>query len=282
MPVGDSVHLLEEKTKMIDRDIQEPSWQEELPIELRPLLDRTNWRMVTIGCSGMHVFHVRDGYLKIADQRRGVKSTLFGEYERLCWLQGQLPVPQVYHYSKSASFEYLYLSEIVGVMACDQQFQADMPLFLRLLAEALHMVHDIESDQCPFPRLLQSRMEQMRQKIASRTLNLSAFSAAHQGATPQEWLTQLEQLQPTTEDLVFVHGDFCLPNILIDPQKRCVNGLIDWGLCGIADRYMDLDTASWSLGYNFDPSWIPGLFDAYGLKTVDQKKLIFYRALDRT
>ena len=86
--------------------------------------------------------------------------------------------------------------------------------------------------------------------------------------------------QPQDEELVFTHGDYCLPNIFLDPQLRRVNGFIDWGRAGIADRYQDLALAARSLTYNVGPGWEPLLWQAYGLTTVEEEKIAFYQLLD--
>ena len=260
---------------------QEPSWQDMLPDELRTLPERADWKAVTIGRSGMYVFHVGDGYLKVARQGQTTGSTLLAEKERLEWLQGQLPLPQVYYYGKNAFFEYLYLSEIQGMMACDQYFQDDMPYLIDLLAEALHMVHTIESRSCPFTRPVQSGLEEAQQRISRGQINATKFAAEHRGLSAQVWYEQqLGRMHSASDDVCFTHGDLCLPNIIIDRQKRCINGLIDWGYAGIADRHDDRAAACWRLGYNFDTTWIPWLLEAYGLKRIDRKRLTFYQRLN--
>jgi len=174
----------------------------------------------------------------------------------------------------------LYLSEIQGIMACDQHFRTDMPRLIDLLAEALHMVHAVNGQDCPFMRPLQPRLEDLQHKIASGHIDTAKFAADHQGSSPQVWYDQLEPLLPAFDNLSFTHGDFCLPNIIIDRKKKRINGFIDWGYGGTADHHEDLAAACWSLGYNFAPSWIPSLLDAYGAKAIDQKRLTFYRLLD--
>ncbi len=259
---------------------QEPSWQEVLPARLRALLGRPDWDPVTIGRSEARVFHVEDGYLKIVRLGHTWGSSLQAEKERLEWLKGRLPVPEVYYYGRNAFFEYLYLSEIQGIMACDQHFRADMPYLIDLLAEALHMVHAVEERFCPFTRPLQPRLEEIQQSISGGHIDNAKFATDHQGVSPQAWYNQLEALLPTFDNLSFTHGDFCLPNIIIDRKKRRINGLIDWGYGSIADRHEDLASACWSLGYNFAPSWIPALLEAYGQESIDQKRLTFYQRLD--
>ncbi len=51
-----------------------------------------------------------------------------------------------------------------------------------------------------------------------------------------------------TTDLVFGHGDYCLPNVLV--REDAVVGIIDWSRGGYADRRFDLATGLFSLRVN--------------------------------
>lgn len=52
------------------------------------------------------------------------------------------------------------------------------------------------------------------------------------------------------EELVFSHGDFCLPNVFFDGGT--VSGFIDLGNCGIADKYQDVALCYRSLKHNLN------------------------------
>ena len=54
---------------------------------------------------------------------------------------------------------------------------------------------------------------------------------------PEELLEELLRTRPAGEDLVFTHGDYCLPNVLIDGQR--LGGFIDMGRAGVADQAGD-------------------------------------------
>ncbi len=56
----------------------------------------------------------------------------------------------------------------------------------------------------------------------------------------------------------FVHGDLCLPNILI--KDNGIVGFIDIGNCGRGDKYFDISWAVWSLGYNLGTNKYTKLF----------------------
>lgn len=84
--------------------------------------------------------------------------------------------------------------------------------------------------------------------------------------------------RPATEDLVFTHGDYCLPNVVINGDA--VSGFIDLGLAGVADRYQDLALGARSLTYNFGLEWVPLFFETYGIVQPAQARIDFYKLLD--
>jgi len=80
-------------------------------------------------------------------------------------------------------------------------------------------------------------------------------------------------------DLVFSHGDYCLPNILFQGKK--LSGIIDLGEAGIYDRYHDLFWCNWSLGYNNLEDQIPAFWKAYGIDEINTKKLSFMAYINK-
>lgn len=66
----------------------------------------------------------------------------------------------------------------------------------------------------------------------------------------------------------FIHGDFCLPNIML--KNWDFSGFIDVGLAGVGDRHIDIYWALWSLNYNLKTDKYTDLFlDLYGREKVD-------------
>ena len=253
-------------------------WRDRLPHDLAALLDAETWQVNSTGCAAAYVFRIGHLYLKI-DGRDGPNS-LIAEKERLEWLRGRLPAPDVLYYGIDATHEYLLISEIDGIMACDQAWREDMPGLVRLLAQALRLVHSVDIASCPFDERLERKLAAARQRVEQGLVDEADFDAERQGRRASELYEELLCARPPSEDLVFTHGDFCLPNILIDRQQARISGLIDWGRAGIADRYQDLALAARSLTYNFGPGWEPLLFAEYGLAAPDRQKLDFYRLLD--
>jgi kanamycin kinase len=116
-------------------------------------------------------------------------------------------------------------------------------------------------------------------RAASRIRSRSAGGGAGETcayASAEAALVRLEELRPTAPELVVCHGDYCLPNVLIDgwPPGR-VTGFVDLGKLGVADRWWDLAVATWSVTWNLRPGWEDLFLEAYGVARDDRKQAFF-------
>lgn len=67
----------------------------------------------------------------------------------------------------------------------------------------------------------------------------------------------------------FIHGDFCLPNIILDNWK--FSTFIDVGLAGVGDRHIDIYWALWSLEHNLQTDKYTDYFlSLYGEDNYDK------------
>ncbi len=257
---------------------------DDLPADFQALLVGASLQTVSMGEFGTRVFRIvrSNGiacYLKIADAP-WQREELLAEKERLVWLQGCLPVPEVYAFRVENGRTYLLLSEVPGLVSCHETFERDIPVIVRLLAEGLRFIHGVEIADCPFDRRLAHTIALAKRRVEAGLVDESGFDEQRRELWANELFETLLKSRPEVEDVVFTHGDYCLPNILIEPSPPRIAGFIDWGRAGIADRYQDLALAARSLTYNFGPGWEPLLWEAYGLQTVDSAKIEFYKLLD--
>jgi kanamycin kinase len=61
---------------------------------------------------------------------------------------------------------------------------------------------------------------------------------------------------------VLVHGDFCLPNVLVTDGR--LTGLVDVGRAGLGNPETDLAAGLWTLQYNFGRGYGGAFLEAYG------------------
>jgi len=70
---------------------------------------------------------------------------------------------------------------------------------------------------------------------------------------------------------VLIHGDYCLPNVLVDDGR--FSGLIDVGRAGLGNPLDDLAAGVWTLQYNFGPGHAREFLDAYGFPPMGDQAI---------
>lgn len=238
---------------------------------------------VVIGESGAQVYRLWDAHQPVSFLKIGPHvglTTLADDAARLTWLANRLPVPQVLAYHEDEQHCYLLTSVIPGVDTATlaEQPTTDIAQVVRLLAVGLRQIHAVPAADCPFDYRLPREIERVRGRIEQGLLDERNFGGRWKGYTVDDLFAELLATAPTDEDLVLTHGDYCLPNILLDGER--VSGFVDLGRVGIGDRYRDLALARRSLIRNYGAAWVPLFFVEYGLPQPDEAKLTFYELLD--
>lgn len=252
-----------------------------IPAVIRPFLQGSMVKEVEIGRSNAHVYQLqKDGqcvYLKTLAVSE--MATFARDVQILRWLQGRLPVPEVLAYTQAADYEYLILAEIAGQNCVEAMNTLDHGEIVTLLATGLRTIHALDIADCPFDERIDAKLENARYNVAHHLVDVDDFDLEHRGmVTGRAVLHRLESVRPTEDDLVFAHGDYCLPNIIL--QNGAVNGFIDLDRAGISDKYNDLAIASRSIRDNLGARYVSRFFAAYGLPQVDEEKIAYYRLMD--
>jgi streptomycin 3"-kinase len=172
-------------------------------------------------------------------------STLEAERDRIEWLQGAgIAGPTVLDWRASEHGVSLITSTVAGIPAehlDPTQLRTAWPSIIHTLRH----LHSVPTPSCPYDRSLDEMMTAARATVTENRVH-TEFLPQHLQHTPTEViLAGLERELPQRQkqeagDSVVCHGDFCLPNVLIDPETLHVNGLIDLGRLGRADPYADI------------------------------------------
>jgi aminoglycoside 3'-phosphotransferase II len=246
---------------------------ENLPESLIPFLEGADIEEQSVGNSRDSVYKIvreETFFLKIGAELRA-------EHNKLLWLEGRLPVPRVLHYEIKGGNHFLLMSTIEGEMA----HKIDLPpeRLVEILAEGARMWHKLPTEECPFDCTIDVQIDLARRNMDRGHLKEEHFELHRHGRSMREMFADLLVNLPDKEDLVVTHGDYCLPNILIDPETEAITGFVDVGRMGVSDRYVDLALCSRSIGWNIGQRYIWNFMDAYGLK-MDKAKYNFYTLLD--
>jgi aminoglycoside phosphotransferase len=253
--------------------------QNSLPQILSETLSGYIWQQNFTGFSSSQVFRLTkvDGenlYLKTA---LGSESELAEEKQRLEWLKGKLSVPEVRLFVQTGERDYLLISEIEGAGAHGDLWKGDIRRTIELLANGVRMIHSLPVTDCPFDETLEAKIERARRRMELELVDENDFADERRGRTAEDLFRELIATKPASEDLVFTHGDYCLPNILFKDWQ--ISGFVDWGRAGVADRYQDIALLARSVCYNFGEKWTPFVFEALEIEP-DWERIDFYKLLD--
>lgn len=255
-----------------------PSVGPHVPAAFARVLPVARWEPVTLGESGAEVWRSKRHILKVQPRRHPAVTSLADERERLRWLSGRVPVPQVLGYHADETHEYLAMERVSGIPMSHPDATLHAERMAGLLARALRGLHSLPPRDCPFNMTLPVSLRLARERVEAGLVMESAFGPQHQGRSPTELLAHLVRERPRAEDIVVTHGDACLPNFIV--QGEWVEGLIDVGRAGLADRHTDLALAARSIHRNLGAKWVDIFLDTYGRDWVDEGKLEYYAALD--
>lgn len=251
-----------------------------LPPQIEPLVEGYSSQRVGIGESGARVFRLtREGspalFLKCA--RGSAGAELIAEAERLRWLIGRAPVPEVVALSTESLQTCLLLTALPGRNAAEIEPERARTAVVGL-ANALQGLHAQPITTCPFDQSLDTQIECARERTRAGLVDEEDFDEDRRGSSAADLLLQLERDRPPEEDSVLTHGDACLPNAIFEGERFA--GFVDCSRSGIADRYQDLALAARSITRNWGAESTRLFFEAYGLPDPNPSKLAYYCLLD--
>jgi kanamycin kinase len=271
-----------------------------LPEPLEHQLEGFSFGRVTVGqssagvwrCtrtpSGTHTFDLEKTlsqtvFLKIASvlDNPDPGCSVRAEAEKLEWMRSRdVSVPNIVQFLELNGFEYLVTTALPGRDASNDWRKDEIPRVVEALADGLRLLHSIPVEGCPFDLRLEIKMAQAKERVESGLIELNGLDEERLGRTAESLLQELLERKPSTEDLVFCHGDFCLPNIILDGPRV---GFVDVGRAGIADRWQDLALMTRSLESDMNPQFngfSRRFLERYGVTEPDPEKLAFYTLLD--
>jgi streptomycin 3"-kinase len=261
------------------------------PSTLAELLppDWGEWEPVAGGESGAYVVRDRgrQRYAKIVPSE-GV-AALAAERDRSVWIsQTAIPSASVLEWRESGAGACLVTRAVLGVPA-SQLDSSTLRWAWPSVVGVIRDLHGLAPDLCPFDRSLSQILSLAQASVAEGRVVIEYLPAALQGTPPTQILDRIEaelplRLAQESAHPVVVHGDLCLPNVLVDPGTGQVTGLIDLGRLGTADPYADISlllaTARETWPSEAMALWADQEFaEIYGTE-LDPERQDFYLRLD--
>ncbi len=219
-----------------------------LPEQITNRIAGLKWTYDSIGMSDSTILLFQEMVLKIE------KISRSSEHEKLLlgWLANKLPVPKVIEAATHDGYSFLLMSKIPGEMACSDNSLQSVEDTVTALATGLKLLWRTDIANCPCKNTVVEKLIQAKYNIENGFVDMDDFN-------PETFTTEgfkgvpdlydyLDKNRPV-EDLVFSHGDFCLPNVFV--SGNAITGFLDWGNGGVADRWQDIALCVRSLRSNY-------------------------------
>jgi aminoglycoside phosphotransferase len=114
------------------------------------------------------------------------------------WIDGRISTPRLLYYGQMDGVEYQLTTEIKGIPTYKAQPDQRREAVI-ILGETLRLIHSLDTTECPFDNRIENKLSEVddASKLGKITL----------------------------KELVFTHGDYCLPNIIV--EDGLLSGVID-------------------------------------------------------
>ena len=241
---------------------------EEFPAFVRPLL--MGARVYDSSCSSAAKvwFLDRDGgyYLK-----RAPAGTLKKEETLTRFFHQKGMAAEVLGY-ESGEWDWLLTARVPGEDCIFPAYLADPQRLCDTTAQLLRMLHSTDPRGCPIPNRTADYRNMAAENHRRGVYDLHLFSdrwARWRFASVEEAWNEVERNGRYLKTETLLHGDYCLPNIMLDNWKFA--GFLDLDAGGVGDRHVDLFWGTWTLQYNLKTdAYRERFLDAYGRDMVNE------------
>lgn len=247
----------------------------EFPAVFHPLLENAEIYDSSCSAQARVIFVNRDGgyFFKSAPS-----GTLEKETELTRFFHKKQLAAQVLAYVRDEK-DWL-LTERVPGEDCIYPAYLDHPQKLcDTIAMLLRRLHDENSAGCPVPNRTKNYLETAERHYRVGICDPALFSGCWNFPSAQDAWRVVEQGVSQLKADTLIHGDYCLPNIILNDWQ--FSGLIDLDCSGIGDRHVDLFWGIWTLFFNLKTDRYRDRFlDAYGRWDVDPEMLRLIAAIE--
>lgn len=238
------------------------------------LLDFDNLEEIKIGRSISKVFK---GRLKKNNQEVIFKvqflpsrSSLTDEYIRLKWIYNKINSPEVYYWNEEDEDKYLIMELKKGIPA----FKFNNIGYR--LGKELKKIHSIDISKCEF---CNNSTEKLISNFMDKVDNIyPELEKSYPGETKESLIKFIIENEP--KDKVLIHGDYSLPNILIDEND--IYNFIDLGDISVSSKYFDFYYFIRSLKINKKQDMLKDFLAGYGIENLEGKYLKWMDIIDKS
>lgn len=195
------------------------------------------------------------------------------ESQMCLFLNRHRMAPELLFYATIDNRDFLLTKSLSGEDGIYHDHLAKPQKLAARFGECLGALHALPLEDCPYPNRKAEMLELAKRNISSGIYDPALIPEAFDQA-----VATFQILQCLVMHEVVLHGDYCLPNIILD--DFVFRGFVDLGNGGIGDSHYDLYWGLWTLEHNLKSRAYNQIFrDAYGASRIDDDRLEFNRLL---
>lgn len=206
-----------------------------------------------------------------------VDHDLGREVERLAWLTGRLPVAEVREYvTGPEGLDWLLLTGLPGIPA--SQCRGDLASHaIEVLAATLDALATLPVEECPFDSSTDRMLREAERRVAAGLVRQVQDPDRGHWYPADAALEDLLDARPASTGPVVIHGDYCLPNLLVGPEGA--TGILDVGDLGGGDPWVDYTACLYSGRRNLGDGWDARRFFELCQVEMDRVRIRWFRLL---
>lgn len=169
---------------------------------------------------------------------------------------------------RTDGYDWLLTAAVRGEDCTHQMYRDNPKRLCDTLAERLRALHEVDFSDCPVTDRTGEFLRLAEENYRTGNFDTSHFPDSFGYRSAEEAYAVLTAGKGVMKRDVLLHGDYCLPNIMLDNWQ--FSGFIDLGNAGVGDRHIDLFWGAWTLWFNLKTDeYRDRFFDAYGRDCVD-------------
>lgn len=205
-------------------------------------------------------------YLKAAP-----KGTLKTEVEMTRFFHSKGFGAEVLDY-RTGEKDWLLTRAIPGEDCLDARYLADPQRLCDTTATLLRQLHETDFTGCPVTNRSDRYREKARLGYQEGRYDPDLFPGHWGFSSEKEAWETVEANGKYLKNDTLLHGDYCLPNILLDNWQ--FSGFIDVGNGGVGDKHIDIFWGVWTLFFNLKTNaYYDRFLDAYGREAIEPELL---------
>ena len=179
---------------------------------------------------------------------------------------------EVLEHRTENGFDWLLTARLAGEDCTHACYLDDPARLSELLGTRLRALHELDPTLCPVADHTANYIATIEKNYAARVFDPSFLPPVMGDMDAEDAYSHFLAHKHLLETNTLLHGDYCLPNILLDNWR--FSGFIDLGNGGVGDPHVDLFWGAWTLCFNLGTdAYRDRFFDAYGRDKLDLSRI---------